>query len=157
MITKNKALQNLVIAYMEDRQPWPATAREIAAWAIRERRWRPEPSSMIEQCSNQLSQAMRDEHIVDPQGRVVRAKHVAKIERNGELRLEWADIRTAPREHMHIAFQSRRQQIVGDCRQLKTDADSYNDNKCPDNPIQLIFDFTQDLAEIAAATYPNAS
>jgi hypothetical protein len=29
---------------------------------------------------------------------------------------------------MEIAFQQRRQQILGDCRQLKTDVDSYNDN-----------------------------
>ena len=28
----------------------------------------------------------------------------------------WADVRTAPKRHMEIAFQQRRQQIVGDCR-----------------------------------------
>ncbi len=51
---------------------------------------------------------------------------------------------------MEIAFQQRRQQIVGDCRQLKTDADSFNDNSNPGSPIQMIFDFTDDLAELEA-------
>ncbi|RKY17992.1 MAG: hypothetical protein DRQ55_14505 [Planctomycetota bacterium] len=62
----------------------------------------------------------------------------------------WDDVRTAPRAHMVRAFKQRRDQIVGDCRQLKTDADSYSENSCPDNPIQLVFDFREDLAELEA-------
>ena len=49
---------------------------------------------------------------------------------------------------MEVAFQQRRQQIVGDCRQLKTDVDSYNENGDLSQPIQMIFDFTEDLAEL---------
>jgi hypothetical protein len=93
---------------------------------------------------------MREEYIVDPQGRTVRAKHAARLIKDGEQLALWADIRTADRRHMEIAFQQRRQQIVGDCRQLKTDADSYNDNANPGKPIQMVFDFTQDLAELEA-------
>ena len=60
------------------------------------------------------------------------------------------DIRSASREHMEIAFQQRRQQIVGDCRQLKRDIDSYNENRCLERAIQASFDFTWDLAELEA-------
>jgi hypothetical protein len=59
----------------------------------------------------------------------------------------WADIRTAGREHMETAFQQRRQQILGDCRQLKRDVDSYNDNYNAGEPLQMIFNFIDDLAE----------
>lgn len=52
---------------------------------------------------------------------------------------------------MEIAFQQRRQQIVGDCLQLKTDVDSFNENGKPDQPIQMILDFTRDVEEIEAA------
>ena len=62
----------------------------------------------------------------------------------------WADIRTASSEHMQIALQQRRQQIVGDCRQLKADADSYNENQNTGLPIQLSFDFTRDIMEMEA-------
>ena len=90
---------------------------------------------------------MREEYITDPQGRTVRAKHVACYE---QVPL-WGDIRTAPREHMEMAFQQRRQQIVGDCRQLKVDVDSYNQNyNNGELPIQMIFDFTLDLEELEA-------
>lgn len=52
---------------------------------------------------------------------------------------------------MKISFQQRRQQIVGDCRQLKVDVDSYNDLNLDEEPIQTVFDFTMDLAELEAA------
>lgn len=47
-----------------------------------------------------------------------------------------------------LPFQQRRQQIIGDCRQLKTDVDSYNENYNSSEALQMIFDFTDDLAEV---------
>lgn len=61
------------------------------------------------------------------------------------------DIRTADPHHMQIAFQQRRRLVVGDCRQLKTDVDSYNENAEPSLPIQMVFDFTADLARVGGA------
>ena len=148
--TYTEQLQRIVNAYIESGQPWPATTRAMAAWAVRQKLWAPQPHTLISQCAEQLSRAMREEYIKDPQGREVRAKHAARVEREGEQLVLWADIRTADRQHMEIAFQQRRQQIVGDCRQLKVDADSFNDNSNSGPPIQLIFDFTDDLAELEA-------
>jgi hypothetical protein len=148
-----KQLQRIVTAYIAAKKPWPASAHEMAEWAILEGLWSPQRSDFINQCANQLSRAMREEYIVDPQGRTVRTKHVARVNRNGEQIPLWEDIRTASREHMHIAFQQRRQQIVGDCRQLKTDLDSYNENRNPTEPIQMIFDFTLDLEELEAINF----
>jgi hypothetical protein len=48
---------------------------------------------------------------------------------------------------MQVALQQRRQQIVGDCYQLKMDTDSYNENRNPGPPIQLDLDFRDDVAE----------
>jgi len=85
-----------------------------------------------------------------PRG-VVCAKHAATVTQDGAQLVLWADMRTAPHQHMSLAFQQRRHQIVGDCRQLKMDVDSYNDNRLPVQPIQMIFDFTFDLEELALA------
>ena len=90
---------------------------------------------------------MREEYITDPQGRRVRAKHAARIEKDGKPLALWDDIRTASREHMQTALQQRRRQVVGDCVQLKVDADSYNDNRNPEEPIPISFDFTYDVEE----------
>ena len=51
---------------------------------------------------------------------------------------------------METAFRQRRGQILGECKQLKADVDSYNDNASPTNPIPMVFDFTYDLAEMEA-------
>jgi hypothetical protein len=64
----------------------------------------------------------------------------------------WNDIRTANHEHMEIAFKQRREQIVADCSQLKIDVDSYNENRKPASPIQMVFDFTDDLIELDFAS-----
>jgi hypothetical protein len=50
---------------------------------------------------------------------------------------------------MELAFRQRRIQIVGDCRQLKRDVDSYNDANPKLPEIPMLFDFTDDLDEAA--------
>jgi hypothetical protein len=146
MSTYNEQLQRIVTEYIEAGEEWPATARQIAAWAVREKLWTPHPSSLANQCAEDIAQAMREEYMVDPQGRKVRAKHAARVEQ-GVL---WADIRTASPDHMEIAFKQRRRQILGDCRQLKDDVDSFNENRISAEPIQMSFDFTKDLLELEA-------
>jgi len=142
----NKQLQDIVTKYIEGGLEWPATTRQIAAYAVREKLWAPHPSSLVSQCAEDLAHAMREEYIIDPQGRSVRAKHAARVEQA----VFWADIRTAPRAHMEIAFKQRRRQILGDCRQLKDDVDSFNENRSSTAAIQMSFDFTSDLLELEA-------
>ncbi|MCW5757993.1 MAG: hypothetical protein KIT54_12220 [Phycisphaeraceae bacterium] len=147
----NEQMQALVAKYRQAGQPWPATTREIAAWLVRTNQWEPSRELAIEQCADDLARAMREEFITDRQGRRVRAKHAARREVNGEQQTFWADLRTAPREHMEIAFAQRRQQIVSDCAQLKRDVDCYNENFNTEAEIQMVFDFTMDLEELEAA------
>ena len=52
---------------------------------------------------------------------------------------------------MQAALQQRRQQIVGDCRQLKIDTDSYNENWNDAGAIQMSLDFTADVEELELA------
>ena len=148
--TYNEQIQTIVQRYQRDGERWPATARNIAAWAIRKGLWEPRKSAVVDQCADHISRAMREEYITDPQGRRVRAKHAARLKQGEEQLTLWGDIRTASREHMDVAFKQRREQVVGDCRQLKTDVDSYNENVNEADPIQMIFDFTLDLEELEA-------
>jgi len=151
MRTTREMLQEIVRKYQAANQPWPATTRDMAHWAINNHLWNPKPSAIVDQCADQLSRAMREEYITNSNGRRVRAKHAATVTKGGEQLVLWADIRTAAHPHMQMAFQQRRHQIVGDCRQLKTDVDSYNDTRLPGQPIQMIFDFTHDLEELDLA------
>jgi hypothetical protein len=149
-MTYTEQLQRIANRYIESGEPWPASARQIASWAIRKQLWFPQPSSLISRCADEIARAMRDEYLVDPQGRTVRVKHAAALRPDGGRQVVWADIRTATREHMAVAFQQRRQQILGDCRQLKADVDSFNENRSVRDPLQLVLDFTEDVAELEA-------
>jgi hypothetical protein len=143
-------MQRIANLYRQSCQPIPATTHQMAAWAIHEGLWQPQPDALINQCAEELARAMREEYITDPQGRPVRAKHAARFKIDGGQKSLWDDIRTAGRNFMEIAFKQRRQQIVGDCRQLKIDVDSYNENANPGQPIQLVLDFTLDVLELEA-------
>jgi hypothetical protein len=154
--TKTEWLQDIVNDYIAADQPWPADRRTIAAWAVRHNRWSPPRRSLIDQCAKELAEAMRLETEQDPQGRTVRAKYCAKIaemDENGKLvqRTLWFD-RTAPPDLMHRSLQQRRTGVLGDCKQLKTDQDSYNDNNKFGATIYLSFNFEQDLADLDHGT-----
>lgn len=151
MANYSKQMQRIVEEYREVGEPWPASTKSMAAWAISSGRWVLPDSAAIRKCAEDLAAAMREEYTTDKRGRRVRLLHPASVYRNGEQTTLWDDIRTAPRRHMQVSFQQRRQGIVGDCKQLKTDAESYNDAHELEEPIQIVFDFTMDLAELDAA------
>jgi len=151
MSTYTKQMQRIVDEYRLVGEPWPAAAKTMAAWAIRNGKWKLPDSAAITKCAEDLGNAMREEYMTDKKGRRVRVLHPASIRRGKEQYTLWDDIRTAPREHMKLSFQQRRRAIVGDCRQLKTDVDSYNDYHTDAAPLQVEFDFKMDLAEWEAA------
>ena len=68
----------------------------------------------------------------------------------------WDDIRTAEPKHMERSVQLRRQQIVGDCCQLKRDRDSYNDNNTYGARLLLNLNFEKDVAETEATQESSA-
>jgi hypothetical protein len=87
------------------------------------------------------------EHIKDKKGRSIRKYYAARIREDGQLVMKWDDL-NAERPFMLVSTANRRNQILGECNQLKKDLDSYNERKCPDNPIQTSFDFNVDLEEL---------
>lgn len=156
MSNHSKQMQRLVTQYRAAGEPWPAASRDMAEWAIARGLWKLDRAALaaaareaaVRSCAEDLSRAMREEYMTDRRGRRVRVKHPVTTRRGTEQYVIWDDIRTAPRAHMEVAFQQRRVQIVGDCRQLKADVDSYNESRPAEPPIQLIFDFTRDLEEL---------
>ena len=151
MTTKNEYLQQLIPQYQAAGHKWPASTREVARWAISTGKWAPHASAIESHCAEEICRAFRDEYVTDEQGRRVRTKHAATYNTGPEQFVLWDDIRTASPKHMSLAFQQRRQQILGDCKQLKNGVDSYNENRNPVVLIQLIFDFGVDLEELQYA------
>lgn len=74
-----KELQDIVRKYRAETQIGLVTSREIAVWAIKNKLWSMGEAQIINRCADDLARAMREEYIIDPQGRKVRAKHAAKV------------------------------------------------------------------------------
>jgi hypothetical protein len=149
-LSRKKSDQMMEIAqlYIEAGGEEPIDLDKLANFAIDKGYWQKGnlASLRVQLCKREFSKAFRDQHHSDPQGRQVRTWHAA-VNKSGEQGTFWGDIRSAPEEHMEVAFQQRRSQIVGDCTQLKTDVDSWNDNNTHGGSFQLILDFTDDAEE----------
>lgn len=159
--TRTEHLQGIINLYQNETGQVQIDLHDVASWAVRKRLWEPQSGDSIQQCAHELSRAARKEQYEDPQGRTVRKKHAVRQyihegSSAGKQLILWADIETAPPDHMRISLQQRRGYILGDCRQLKTDLESYNENNKHGACIQLSFDFTEDLEEAEMDTeYPE--
>ena len=123
---------------------------EVAAWALHNGLHKPNPKTIIDAIAADIAQVWREEYRTDKHGRRHRAKHAATHKKGNKTLSLWADLDDpeAPHNHFVRSFAQRRQQIVGDCLQLKTDVDVYNNKSKPDEPIQVPLDFTLDVAEL---------
>ncbi len=123
---------------------------EVAAWAFNRGLHRPSVRTMIDAIAADIAQVFREEYRTDPRGRRYRAKHATTEKHAGRTLSLWGDLDdpAAPHSHFVKSFAQRRQQIVGDCVQLKTDVDVYNEKRQPRQPIQMPFDFTLDVEEL---------
>jgi len=123
---------------------------DLAEWAYKHGLHKPNVKSIINIIASDIAKAFREEYRTDKYGRRYRAKHAATRKCGNKTLSLWADMDdpNAPHEHFVKSFGQRRQQIVGDCHQLKTDIDVYNGTRCLEDPIQLILDFTLDVEEL---------
>lgn len=145
--TYNEQLRNIVKVYRQADGNWPASVREIAEWAVRNEMWKPQPAKIVGQCADDIGRALREQKHTDKQGRTVRTNHAARVIRDGKQMLLWADMGSASPDHMEASFKLRRRHIVGECRSLSVDVDSYNENNNTGPSVQFSFDFTIDLIE----------
>jgi hypothetical protein len=98
--------------------------------------------------AGEMAHALREEYATDAYGRRYRVNHAVRVTKNGVQYTFWAMLGYALHPHMEKAFAQRREQIVGDCDQLRTDVDAYNDmNRGKQPEIQMVLDFTDDVAE----------
>ena len=150
-ISRRDRMTEIVHAYRKAGQPWPATRNSMAIWAMRSGLWRHSMNDAVKFLARELGRALRDELFTDKQGRRVRLNHsypFSRLQEDGTYTQEWlwADYETIEPDMMHASVQNRRTKVTYECRQLKTDVDSYNDNKGTE--IELSFDFTEDLKEL---------
>jgi hypothetical protein len=149
--TLKAEMMQIVDAWKAAGGVWPAPVSAIVDFALKRQLYNV-PARVRRMCANDLAEAMREEYITDSRGRPVRKLHAARFpgaDEDGKKTQQtlWADIDTAPREFMEVAFQQRREQIVGDCKQLSNDVEYFNSKRPSEAPIQMWFDFRDDVNE----------
>lgn len=140
-------MQQLWRLYEAEHDHLPASAREVVEWAVSERKLVPPRIDPLDILAGQMASALREEYATDANGNRYRVNHAVRITKNGVQTTFWGIMGFAPQNHMRTAFTQRREQIVGDCVQLSIDVEVYNSMNPQNPPIQMVFDFTEDIAE----------
>lgn len=143
----NETLQRYAREYRAETSKSTATTRELAYWAISTGRWDPPRDLLIQKCREDFAEALREEYIKNEHGKQVRANQVARVVRNGEQLWLWGDIRDIDRNHMQSAVRVKREQMVGECRQVDRDCQFWSSLHPDETPVQCVFNFTDDVEE----------
>jgi hypothetical protein len=148
MASRNETMQRIWHRYETRREHKPSSARQAVEWAVAEGLLQLPEVDPYDILADYMSHAVGEEHRTDEHGRRYRVNHAVRVTRHGVQLTFWGVMGHAPHDHMEKAFAQRREQIIGDNLQLKTDVDVYNDKYRGKNPaIQLILDYTDDIAE----------
>src|ERR1035437_4685431 len=148
MLTKTEKLQSAWHSYEGRCNHLPTSARQAVEWAVAEGLLELPSIDPYDVLAGEMAQALRGEYATDDEGRRYRVNHAVRVTKGGVQYTFWAMMGCASHSHMERAFSQRREQIISDCVQLKTDVDVYNTlSRGRSSPIQLILDFTDDVAE----------
>jgi hypothetical protein len=157
-MTKQENLQRAWHHYDDGREHLPSSAREACEWAVAEGLLQLPDVDPYDVLAGDMAQALRAEYGTDHKGRRYRVNHAVRVTKAGVQYTFWAAMGFAPHDHMERAFAQRRDAIVGDCVQLKTDIDVYNDISAGEHgQLQLVLDFTEDVAEREAMNGQRAA
>jgi len=159
MPNKKERLQMIWHKYETEKEHKPVSAREAVEWAVSEGVLELPEIDPYDVLADQMAGALREETQTDSKGRKYRVNHAMRVSKNGVQYTFWAVMGFAPHEHMERSFTQRRELIIGECVQLRTDIDVYNELRAEEQhePIQLVLDFTEDVAERLAFRQDDAA
>jgi hypothetical protein len=152
--SKRAIFQEFAREYLRDQQDH-ATPRDVVVWMINEKGYKEDPEDKIRRLTAEMSEAMRADTHVDPQGREVRsilAIPTEEPDENGKLvqKWLWACLEDCAPHEVELGVAEIYKQGGKVLQSGKDVQDSYNDNHLPrgQRPVQLNFlDFLPEQAE----------
>lgn len=151
MPTENEYLQSIWRKFEYECGYEPTSSREVVEWAVRDGKLELPTIDPFDVLASKMSRALREEYATDAEGRRYRVNHAVRVTKSGVQTTFWGIMGFAKRDHMERAFTQRREQVIGDCLQLQIDVDAYNAMNPGEKAVQLVLDFTDDVAEKRAA------
>lgn len=150
MSTFTQQMINVFDRYAAEVDASPTPLEDVAQWAVMNGLYKPNLKTVVQMCRDDMADALRQDKRIDEEGRTYRAKLSVRTSIGGTQLSLWADADLAPRSFVEKSAHQRRRQIAGDCFQLKQDVDHFNFARGGEHPIQLVLDFTDDVAELEA-------
>lgn len=149
VFTNKERLQSAWHRFEEEHEHAPTGTRAVVHWAVSQGLLELPDIDPYEVLAGHMANALREEYRTDLRGRRYRVNHARRITKGGVQHTLWGQLGYSPHEHMEKSFGQRREQIVGDCVQLRTDVEAYNDLSKEKNgqKILLVLDFTEDVEE----------
>lgn len=138
--------------YQEAVSADPTDLRDMGAWARSKGLWAPRPVDIDASFARDMAEVLREQVRTDKDGRKYRAFIPAREKGKDGLPLfKWADIDVAPRSHVEKGIQGERRQIANDCFALAMKVDHYNATHPGEEPLQVPFNFEEDIEEMKIA------
>ena len=157
MSQRNKEIQFIIHEFLKTTGKADFDMHEVVEFAKVKYNWPvPPPVTGEEVLAKMFSQAAREETRQDSKtGKSYRVYHAFKPDGGGQGLFHWFDIDNAktPRKYMQKSAVMRREQVIGDMEQLYLDLEHWNSQHPQDEPIVLVTDLTEDIAERLAG--PN--
>lgn len=137
-----------IVRQFEDaHQREPFDLHEVYRWAKENNLWHPPTDLAEKKFVEEVAQALREEKFTADDGEQIRRYHANMRIVNGRQQWLWQNDQDADRSFLEEGLQLRRKQGLDDVRQIKADMDYFNRKRFSDNPIQMSFNYDEDLAE----------
>ena len=147
----NDQMVAIMDRYINEVDDEPSSLTDVVDWALDKGLLRAAPRDIRKVLRDALADSLRQDKRFDGK-RWYRAKHSVRTHIGGVQLSLWADIdRNASHSFMQKSAGQRRRGMVNDAFQLKMDLDHYNEANPGQEPIPLILDLTDDVAEMEAA------
>jgi hypothetical protein len=145
---KNQEYQRIIQRYRDETGTTALDMHVVAEFALQLGCRAPRPVSPVDLLARELSRAAREQTRRDKiTKRSYRVYHAFPAYRDGAQVRLWVDIDEAQRGPMAASLSLRRQQMVDDGYHLALDADHWNSIHPEEDPIRLVFDFSDDVEE----------
>ena len=147
-MTKAEEIQALARLYKGETGATDIDIADLVEWAVTTMGWPlPVPATPKDRLTQTFKRALREEVRHDGKtGRPYRANHAVPVGESAQGTLwRWVDIDTAPRKQVHKSLVLRREQMVDDGVQLSLDMDHWNSTHPNELPIEIVFDFEDDV------------
>jgi hypothetical protein len=141
----HQLIDGIVKAYEQAHGSMPFSKADLAVWAIREKLWDPPLKTKVQLLSDELGSAMGTSR-KNYGGRKVRQYHCIQRElEDGKQQTLWCHIDIATPEFLEQSVSRRRRSQRNQNIQLHNDVVHINETK--GTRIQLLFDYTDDIAD----------